>query len=610
MTASSRERTEAAPSGDGVASADHGVRRWRRVLARRLALLASVVNAVGTVVAVILLSGESRAEIAIGGCIVAALLLIALRRRLPERTRGWLLVAASATSAVTGYATLGFLGGPASALSLTLLVAALLLGPRAAAATLVAAAVGIAVVGWAIISGVLPVPSRIDASPTSPAAWVRTAGVSLLLSGVGAAVITWVVRQLESSIERVRREEARRREAEDARRKAEHMAVESQKLELIGRLAAGLAHDFNNHLTVVAMAHGRLADPRADATARRDASRAIMDSIRSAGALSRQLLVLGRSAPRNLVDVALADVVDAFLPSLERVLPSDVSFEVIHGEPAVVRADETQLQQALLNFVVNARDAMPDGGKLTVRTRRVTLGAERDLGRSVVPPGRWAVLEVEDSGAGIPDAVRDRVFEPFFTTKPLDQGSGLGLATVSMMAEEAGGHVELQTAIGRGTRIALWLPAVAARAREATPTSTPVPSAPSFAGRVALVVEDEPLLLEAAVRVLADAGCRVLSARDGTAALAVLDQHQGPIDLLCTDVVMPGAPVRDVIARFRELHPSSPVLTCSGYVGEDLVRRGIEEGRYRLLPKPYTADDLLDAVTAVLRSPSARRRAG
>jgi signal transduction histidine kinase/CheY-like chemotaxis protein len=572
------------------------------VLARRIAMLTVATNALGTALAFALLSDDRNGEVALGGTIAAAALALSVRAEMRERTRAWLIVAACVVTSVTGYGYLGFLGGPAAALVLSVIVAALLLGPRATAGIVAVLGASIGLIGWAIVTRRLPAPIEADASPLNPLAWVRTVGVALLCAGVGGAMVTWVVARIEASLERVRDEEARRRAAEDARRKAEHLAVESQKLELVGRLAAGLAHDVNNHLTIIAMANGRLADGRLADEARAAASQTIVESIRSAGALAKQLLVIGRSAPRQLQQLALREVVDGFLPSVERVLPADVALEVAHGRPASVRADATQLQQALLNFVVNARDAMPRGGRLVVRTRRATTAAAVAGVRGPIPPGDWAVLEVEDSGGGISPEVRGRIFEPFFTTKPVDRGSGLGLATVAMIAAEAGGHVELESEVCRGTRIALWLPAVEAIARELAPTSTPRPLGAPLSGRVVLVVEDEPLLLDAALRVLGDAGCRVLGARDGTEAIARLDEHRGRIDLLCADVVMPGTPLRDVIARFRELHPDSPVLTCSGYVGEDLVRRGIEEGRYRLLQKPYTAEELLDAVASLLRA--------
>lgn len=575
---------------------------WRAVLAQRLATLAFGVAVVATGAVYVLLDGERRLHLVVGGLVTASGFALSLYRGIGERARGWLLVASAVVSAVSGYATLGFVGGPAASLLVAVILAALLLGQRAVGLVLLGSGSAIALVGWAIVSGRLPAPAPSDTSPLNAVAWARSAGITLLLAGLVGVIVSWAVRQIEDARRRELREANLRREAEEARRAAQQLAIEAQKRELVGRLGAGLAHDFNNHLTVISMAHGQLVSTRASPETRSEASRALLDSVRSAGGLARQLLVFGRKAPRTLATLSLAEVVDALSTSLERVLPADVSLEIVHEGEALVRADASQLQQALLNFVVNARDAMPSGGRVTVRTRRVTLDEARDLGRGVAKPGAWAVLEVEDSGMGIDDAVRERVFEPFFTTKPLEEGSGLGLATVAMLADEAHGLIELDTELGRGTRIALWLPASEASLVERAPAPAALSETAALEGRVVLVVEDEPLLLEAALRVLGAAGCRVLAARDGTAALRVLDQHEGDIDLLCTDVVMPGARVRDVIERFRQRHPASPVLTCSGYVGEDLVRRGIEEGRYRLLQKPYSEAELLGAVAELLQS--------
>lgn len=575
---------------------------WRAVLAQRLAMIALGIAMVATGMVYALLEGERRVHVVVGGLVTASGFALSLHRGIGERARGWLLVASAVMSAVSGYATLGFVGGPAASLLVAVVLAALLLGRRAVGIVLFGSSIAITLVAWAMVSGRLPAPSPGDTSPLNAAAWARSAGITLLLAGLVGVILSWAVRQIEDARRRELRETSLRREAEEARRAAQQLAIEAQKRELVGRLGAGLAHDFNNHLTVIAMAHGQLVGTRASPETREEASRALVDSVRSAGGLARQLLVFGRKAPRKLEALSLAEVVDTLSTSLQRVLPSDVSLEIVHEAGAVVRADASQLQQALLNFVVNARDAMPGGGQVTVRTRRVSLDEARDLGRGVAKPGAWAVLEVEDDGTGIEESVRQRVFEPFFTTKPLEEGSGLGLATVAMLADEAQGLIELDTEVGRGTRIALWLPASEGSLAEQAPAPAARRELLTLRARVVLVVEDEPLLLEAALRVLAGAGCRVLAARDGTAALRVLAELEGGIDLLCTDVVMPGARVRDVIERFHERHPGRPVLTCSGYVGEDLVRRGIEEGRYRLLQKPYSEDDLLAAVAELLQS--------
>jgi signal transduction histidine kinase/ActR/RegA family two-component response regulator len=581
-----------------------GVPPWRELLVRWVSALAFALNGLGALLGISMTSPQRRARLAVGGLVAACIYAAALVRSLPLAVRSWLLVAGFLTVSMTGFLSVGFLGAPAGAAILAILVAGILLGPRAQAAVILATAVGIVAIAFAMTSGAVPPPTAADVAMTSFRAWMRSAGIALFLGALAGSIVTWVVARIEAALASERVEASRRERAEVARTEAEQLAIDAQKLELVGRLAAGLAHDFNNHLTVIGLSSVQLGREGLSAEERRAASHAIAGAVRSAGDLARQLMVLGRGAPRTVEHLALRDVVDAFIASIERALPSDVVLRVEHqGEPSV-DADGSQLRQVLLNFVVNARDAMPEGGRIVVRTRSVTLEAPVASARGAIAPGSWSVLEVEDTGTGIEEATRQRLFEPFFTTKPIDRGTGLGLATVSLIASAAGGHVTLDSEVGKGTTASLWLPAKDGRPETPARVATPPPAAARrLVGRAVLLVEDEPLVLRAAVLVLEEAGCRVVAASDGTEALDRMTDGCD-VDLLCTDVVMPGAPVRDVIARFRELHPDKPVLACSGYVGEDLVRRGVEEGRVRLLEKPYTPDDLLAAIAAAL-SPGA-----
>jgi len=262
-------------------------------------------------------------------------------------------------------------------------------------------------------------------------------------------------------------------------------------------------------------------------------------------------------------------------------------------------ADEMDVQQVALNFIVNARDAMPGGGTLQVTTGVRDVETEEVGIGGPLAAGRWAYLCVEDSGTGVDAALRERIFEPFFTTKPQGSGTGLGLATVLYIARESGGTVGLESEPGNGARFTFHWPAVAVESlttRVATPR--PVAIAPRAASNI-LVVEDDVAIRQLMKSILEESGHRVLTAADGQRALQVIDSA-GKLDLLCTDGVLPGQSAPKVIAAFEAAHPRCPVLVVSGYVQEELTLRGIQEGRYRLLRKPFTVGDLSSAVGELL----------
>lgn len=287
------------------------------------------------------------------------------------------------------------------------------------------------------------------------------------------------------------------------------------------------------------------------------------------------------------------------MKSLRRLLPGDITLDHAPAGPAPCRAlvDETQLSQVLFNLAANARDAMPRGGTLTLSTALVAPPdvPPEALGRNTT----WATLTVADTGVGMDEVTRARAFEPFFSTKERGRGTGLGLASVLGVVSQAHGWAKVDSAPGQGTRITVAFPEApaAAPAAEARPAAEG-PSAPS-AARV-LLAEDDRAVRSAMARALRDAGFEVLEARDADEALTVARRFSLPIDLLCTDGVMPGSPTHILIDGFRQLFPSSPVLVCSGYLEEELVRRGIAEGALAVLPKPFAAEVLVARVRALL----------
>jgi DNA-binding response OmpR family regulator len=368
----------------------------------------------------------------------------------------------------------------------------------------------------------------------------------------------------------------------------------AQKMEAVGQLAGGIAHDFNNLLTVIAGETELLSERLEPADPLRRDVAAIAGATERAAALTRQLLAFSRRQllkPRVLDLNELVASVDAML---RRVIGEDVELVTRRSGAAVpVEADPSQLEQVVLNLAVNARDAMPDGGRLTIEVSQVELPPGHGLG-----PGSYALLKVSDTGTGMDAETLERVFEPFFTTKPEGAGTGLGLSTVYGIVTQSGGDVRVASTPGAGTTFEVYLPSTAQ-----LPATAPAEPAPAFAppatGTI-LLVEDDDAVRELALRALSDAGYAVLEAGDGGDALALCDAHDGPIDLLLTDVVMPEMSGRELAERRAPLRPETRVLYMSGYPADAIVRREVLDGGVELLEKPFTPMSLRRRVRAAL----------
>ncbi|HSN15700.1 MAG TPA: response regulator [Anaeromyxobacteraceae bacterium] len=380
---------------------------------------------------------------------------------------------------------------------------------------------------------------------------------------------------------------------------------QSQKMEAIGLLAGGIAHDFNNLLTVILSGAEFLEEALGPGDPRRADAEQILAAARRAESLTRQLLAFSR---RQVVRPGLLDVnevVHGMFKMLRRLIGEDIELSAsLNPAPSYVLVDGALLEQALMNLVVNARDAMPSGGKLVLSTAvRDLQGAEAT--RLEISPGPYVTLAVTDTGRGMDEATLVRIFEPFFTTKPHGRGTGLGLSTVYGIARQGGGAVDVSSRPGAGTSFVLYFPAQAApEAQPAVvrPAVTPVPErAPLI-----LVAEDEPAVRAVAERCLVQRGYRVAAAQDGEAALKLARQLT-EIDLLLTDVVMPGMNGRQLAEAMRGVHPETPVLFMTGYTDDTALRLGIETNQVRILSKPFTPDGLASAVEeAIRRSPAAR----
>ena len=372
-----------------------------------------------------------------------------------------------------------------------------------------------------------------------------------------------------------------------------------QRLETVGQLAGGIAHDFNNLLAVILNYAEFVADQLPAGEMKQDVEEIQRAATRGAE-LTRQLLIFARREVTRPALLDINDVVSGVEKLLRRTLGENVEFvkSLAAGLPAVL-ADPGQLEQVFLNLAVNARDAMPGGGRLLVETAMVDLDEAYAETDPAVTPGRYVRLSVSDTGVGMTTEVTARAFEPFFTTKPAGQGTGLGLATVYGIVTQAGGRARIYSEPGRGTLIAIHLPAVAGAATLMAPAE--VRAAPvRGAGETVLVVEDAAPVLLAAMRILTTNGYLVRAESTPAAALAVLADRTRPIDVLLTDVVMPSMSGVELARRARELRPSLRVLYMSGYSSEMVAYQGAMEAGSRLLQKPFTRIDLLASVRATL----------
>ncbi|MCO5170541.1 MAG: ATP-binding protein [Planctomycetes bacterium] len=386
------------------------------------------------------------------------------------------------------------------------------------------------------------------------------------------------------------------------RRRLEERLRDAAKMEAVGRLAGGVAHDFNNLLTAILgytsllLLETRPEDPR------REHVEEVQRACERAADLTRQLLAFARRQPLEPKVVVLDDLVRGATLLIQRLVGERIRVEARLAAPAArLLADPGQLELAIVNLAVNARDAMPAGGALTIETRRVDAG---DLPPGLAWPLGGVALSVADTGAGMDEATRRRAFEPFFTTKPPGQGTGLGLSTVHGIVDRCGGRVDVESAPGRGTRFTVLLP----RTDAAAPPAPPEPlDAPAPARGTVLLAEDEPAVRAMAARALQGVGYAVLACGSGEEALAAAAGHPGPIDLLLTDVVMSGMSGVELARRLRAARPDLRVLLVSGYAPELLEAGDAPPGP--LLLKPFSAGALTARVREVLEAAPARQPA-
>jgi signal transduction histidine kinase/CheY-like chemotaxis protein len=381
-------------------------------------------------------------------------------------------------------------------------------------------------------------------------------------------------------------------------RRMEQQLIQSQRMEAIGNLAGGIAHDFNNLLTGIIGYLGFVQRRLPADTVVRDDLTQIDRAARRAAALTSQLLSYAR---RQMVVPTIVDLnatVAALEPMLRRLVGEDIEI-VTELDDALgpTRVDPGQLEQVLLNLVANARDAMPSGGSLRIETRNTVLGEETARRYPESRPGDYVAIVVSDDGTGMPPEVKARIFEPFFTTKPPGSGTGLGLAMCYGIVKQADGHIEVESEPGQGSTFTVLLPLEAGAPEPPSPDGRP----DTTPGRgIVLLVEDDETVRGITARMLGDAGYTVLQAGSAAEARLCAEQREGRIDLLLTDVVMPGGSGRELADTLTAEYPEIAVLYMSGYTADVVLRQGLVQDSVAFLQKPFTQPALVDALRRTL----------
>lgn len=373
---------------------------------------------------------------------------------------------------------------------------------------------------------------------------------------------------------------------------------QSQKMEAIGQLTGGIAHDFNNLLAIILGNGQMLLDELDEGDARRADAEAILEAGERAASLTRQLLMFSRRQIVRPTRVDLNTIAAGVEKMLRRIVGENIALSInVADNVGVVMADTGEIEQIIMNLAVNARDAMPHGGQLTIETANVELDRNYAAVHAGVAPGQYVMLSVTDTGGGMDPETKRRAFEPFFTTKGAAKGTGLGLSTCYGIVQRCHGHISVYSEPGQGTVFKIYLPRLEGDAAEDV---VKAPSHDATGTETVLIVEDDDQLRRTIHRVLATRGYHVLDSHDGKEALAICEQHVGPIHLLLTDMVMPGLTGPNTAARVRDRRPLAKVVFMSGYSDHALLRNGSSAAGVEFIQKPFTPQDLAVKVRQVL----------
>jgi PAS domain S-box-containing protein len=382
-------------------------------------------------------------------------------------------------------------------------------------------------------------------------------------------------------------------------RELENQLLQAQKMEAVGQLAGGVAHDFNNLLTVIMSYSSLLLSDEGTAESVKGDIQEISNAAERAASLTRQLLAFSRKQVLQMRAVNINEIVANVEKMLHRLIGEDISLTTrLDPDLALIRADPSQLEQVLLNLAVNARDAMPAGGDLIITTDNAELSDEQLDRHFGAAAGHYVMLTVTDTGGGMTKEVQRRLFEPFYTTKEAGKGTGLGLATVHGIVKQSGGDVYVYSEVGHGTTFKVYFPRLSEAADAAVcPAENGVQPRGS---ETLLLAEDDDVLRALGARVLGSLGYNVLIARTGAEALRIVAEHDGKIDLIATDVVMPGMNGSHLVEKVLEARPGIRVLFMSGYTDDEVMRRGVIDGQTAFLQKPFTPDLLAHKIRGVL----------
>jgi len=430
-----------------------------------------------------------------------------------------------------------------------------------------------------------------------------TLGEEQAIDSLKSGATDYVLKERLSRLAPAVRRAMRETEERIKRQQLEAQFIEAQKMEVIGHLADGVAHDFNNILAVI-MGYSDLvaSSLEPESLLRKYIEEIRLASERAAG-LTRQLLVFSRNETVQPVVLDLNAVVQEQEKMLRRLIGENIEMAIVPGEKTGrIKADSGYVGQVVMNLVVNARDAMPNGGKLTIATANVTLDETYSHTHAEVAPGKYVMLSVSDTGTGMSNEVKARLFEAFFTTKPKGKGTGLGLATCQTIAKQCGGHIGVESDLGQGATFKIYFPRVEQALDLATESfkTGPLPRGTE----TLLLVEDEPSLRHLASSVLETQGYTVLRAPNGQDALHVAREHKGsPIRLVITDVIMPVMGGNVMAEWLKATYPDLKILFTSGYTDDAIVHHGVLDPGVEFLPKPYTPATIARKVREMLDAP-------
>lgn len=480
-------------------------------------------------------------------------------------------------------------------------------GPRAAYPVLGMLGAVYALIAWFWAQGLLPIVPGISHeqwrefyNAFHPRIWIGTGIGVMTLFLMSTFLFQYILRHVQASnaatiraLENLAREQEHRARAEEARLHSELALRETQKFDALGRLASGVAHDVNNALTVVKCWAKLLAEEPHDRETK-EALGLISSATESASQITSHLLAFSRNDPQKKAVADLSALLRNEIKTLTRLLPQDIVIKADLQPMMPVRLGDGQLQEMVLNLALNARDAMPRGGRLTIRLRDEERGFDKTLS-----PGRYVKLEITDTGTGMDAATQARIFEPFYTTKGPSKGTGLGLAMVFGLVSKASGRVEVHSAPGAGSTFTVFLP----KADPAELDAIPAPVRISASRRCSvLVAEDHTEVRRVIEQILVQDGFTVVATADGDAATAQLLLPKASFGLLIIDGIMPGRPSHEVIATALRINPECRVIICSAYMRDELLQRGIEDGVYHRLAKPFGPDNLRTMLNQALAS--------